>query len=321
MRDWYSRQEVADLLGISKNTVYHYAKRGKIVKIEDPHRSRREVSYRKEEVEQLLEERRQQQITGMRPTELARQMNISVHRIYQIINEHQLPIDEVQIGDERKGYSISQEMADRIREIAKEVLPERGTRTEFFNNEHDIALFQLFKGQGHEIRVIRNDDWIWGFHINGSWVPYEIAVKNYGYTPVYRIHQKNMTVQGYTDFKLPKHMQQSYQMLDFVYQIWGIENVRIRELDDHINLSVKAGTVELQRDIPEALTDEVLTSFLVQGEYIHDYSEWTMISSYKKYTIELPQKLIEQVQQKSTKQKITPSEFIQRLLEERLGKE
>ncbi|MFE4077025.1 helix-turn-helix domain-containing protein [Peribacillus sp. YIM B13477] len=47
--EWYTQHEVADLLGISKATVYHYAKQKKILKIVDSHHS--EAQYEKAEAE------------------------------------------------------------------------------------------------------------------------------------------------------------------------------------------------------------------------------------------------------------------------------
>ena len=55
LKDWYTRQEVADILGISKATVYHYAKQKKIIKIANPHRLIREVRYKQEEVDALAD--------------------------------------------------------------------------------------------------------------------------------------------------------------------------------------------------------------------------------------------------------------------------
>ncbi|MFB6804773.1 helix-turn-helix domain-containing protein [Peribacillus butanolivorans] len=49
--EWYTQHEVADLLGISKATVYHYAKQKKILKIVDSHRIHREARYEKAEAE------------------------------------------------------------------------------------------------------------------------------------------------------------------------------------------------------------------------------------------------------------------------------
>ena len=53
MNEWYTQKEVAEKLGVSKATVYHYAKQGKIRKIADPHRLHREARYYKEEVDRL----------------------------------------------------------------------------------------------------------------------------------------------------------------------------------------------------------------------------------------------------------------------------
>ena len=53
MNEWYTQKEVAERLGVSKATVYHYAKQGKIRKIADPHRLHREARYYKEEVDRL----------------------------------------------------------------------------------------------------------------------------------------------------------------------------------------------------------------------------------------------------------------------------
>ena len=57
MNEWYTQKEVAERLGVSKATVYHYAKQGKIRKIADPHRLHREARYYKEEVDRLAMER------------------------------------------------------------------------------------------------------------------------------------------------------------------------------------------------------------------------------------------------------------------------
>ena len=58
MNEWYTQKEVAERLGVSKATVYHYAKQGKIRKIMDPHRLHREARYYKEEVDLIAMERK-----------------------------------------------------------------------------------------------------------------------------------------------------------------------------------------------------------------------------------------------------------------------
>ncbi|WP_338451011.1 helix-turn-helix domain-containing protein [Niallia oryzisoli] len=78
INEWYTQKQVAEQLGVSKATVYHYAKQGKIRKIADPHRLHREARYYKEEVDRLASER-EQYPTGMRPSEVAKQLGLSVN--------------------------------------------------------------------------------------------------------------------------------------------------------------------------------------------------------------------------------------------------
>ena len=87
LNNWYTRQEVAELLGVSKATVYHYAKQNKIIKIDDPHRLFREARYEKKEVDELAEERKRNTPTGWRPSELANELNVPTQRIYALIRE------------------------------------------------------------------------------------------------------------------------------------------------------------------------------------------------------------------------------------------
>ena len=116
LKDWYTRQEVADKLGISKATVYHYAKQKKIIKIDDPHRLIREARYKMEEVDILATERQRNQPMGLRPSELAKQLGVTTQRIYALIRETDLPVDELPVGDERTIYSIPDETAAWIQQ-------------------------------------------------------------------------------------------------------------------------------------------------------------------------------------------------------------
>ena len=102
--EWYTQQEVADLLGVSKTTVYHYAKQRKIIKIADPHRLHREARYEKAEVDQLVNERKSYPM-GMRPTEVAKKLGLSVQSVYKYIQEGVIKAKEVPFGDERKSMS------------------------------------------------------------------------------------------------------------------------------------------------------------------------------------------------------------------------
>ena len=144
LKNWYTRQEVADILGISKATVYHYAKQKKIIKIANPHRLIREVRYKLEEVDALAIERQRHQPMGLRPSALAKQLGVTPQRIYALIRETNLPVDELPVGDERTIYSIPDETAAWIRQEIERTASARGTRVEYYDAKFDIVLYQCF---------------------------------------------------------------------------------------------------------------------------------------------------------------------------------
>lgn len=323
MNDWYTRQEVADLLGISKATVYHYAKQKKIIKIEDPHRLIREARYKTEEVDALAEERKRHQPTGLRPSELAKQLGVTTQRIYALIQETDLPVDELPVGDERTIYSIPDETVTWIRQEIERTAPVRGTRVEFYDAKFDIALYQCFRTQqGQIMRVLRNDNQEWGFYLQSrTWIPYLDGINVFQYEAAYPIHQPNASVRGYTDFSLPKDLQESFDFLDFVYQVWGIENIRIREHESHIDLSIKSGVVAVAIPVPEAFTENMIKKLLVLGDAVMEEGRWTLISGYRRTTFDLPNNLLDELQRISKGNNLSMSEYVELAVREKMERE
>lgn len=322
MKDWYTRQEVADLLGVSKSTVYHYAKQNKIIKIEDPHRLMREARYHKEEVDALVEERKQNEPTGLRPSELAQELNVPTQRIYTLIRETDLPVDRLPVGDERMIYSIPAETATWIRQEVKRTAPTRGTRAEFYDATYDIVLYQRFQAkEGQELRVVRNLNMEWGFYLpSGTWIPYADGKDIFQYKPVYSIHQPNQSIRGYTDFSFPKEEEKTFLFLDFVYQVWGIENIRIREHDAHIELSIKSGEMP-PPSIPLPISEDFIQKHLILGDIIMKENQWILMSGYRRTTFDLPNKLLDKLRDMSEEQGLSMSEYVELTLREKLASE
>lgn len=319
MKDWYTRQEVAELLGVSKATVYHYAKQKKILKIEDPHRIHREARYWKEEVDTLAEKRRRNEPTGIRPSALAKELNVPVQRVYALIHETDLPVEELPSGDERMVYSIPEETADWMRKQLTETVSPRGMRVEFYDTKHDIALYQLFKmDNGREMRVIRNKGGEWGFLLSsGTWIPYADGRDIFKYAPVYSIHQPNDSVKGYTDFAFSNEDADALLFLDFVYAEWGIENIRVREEDGQIYLSIKSGNKEVTASLPIAI--EKVQSYLQLGDVIIEGTHFSLVSGYRRTTFDLPTEMLEELRQRASEEAMTMSEFVEKALSNQLS--
>jgi len=322
MADWYTRQEVAELLGISKSTVYHYAKQDKIKKIPDPHRLHRETRYEKKEVDELIEERKQYQPTGSRPSELAKRLKVPIKKIYDLIKEHELEVDILPAGDEKTIISIPESTVKWIEEKINRIRPARGTRLEFYDSGADIALYQLFKTpSGQDVRLIRNDDNEWGFSlVYNSWIPFAEGIKDYKLTAAYPLHHETLKPEGYADFELPKNQLQSFDFLDYIYQTWGIENIRMREYETYLALSIKSGEIEETVPLPSSLTEEQIRSFLVKGNILKLESKWLVESGYRRTTVDLPIPLLEEIQRIADDRHISMSEVVEEIVSEKLTK-
>lgn len=70
---------------------------------------------------------------------------------------------------------------------------------------------------------------------------------------------------GYTDFILPKDYEYTFFLLDFIYANRGIENIRLREYEDHIALSVKSGLMQIIKPLNDKFPKDLLDSFLKNG--------------------------------------------------------
>lgn len=318
--DWYSRKEVSEILGISSGTVYHWAKQGKIVKLPDPHNNRREARYRKAEVDELFQKRQESQPDGIRPAALANRFKVPVARIYNIIREKNLPVTEFPVGDERTGISIPEELLPKIKEEIEKSLPKRGTPAEFYNHSYDIALFQKFlTPSGQEVRVVRNETLDWGFyHQSRSWIPFLDAIQNYSYVKAYEIHKKNVPVKGYVDLRLPKGLNDTFEFLDFVYENWGVENIRLREHEDDIDLSIKSGIQKISSPLSTNLSSEILHKYILEGQIIPDSAKWELVSGTKSMVVDLPVVLIEKVKSAARRHDSTINAYIQKTLEEKI---
>lgn len=313
------------MLGISKVTVYHYAKQGKIRKVPDPHKTRKEALYFPEEVDILAKQKQDIQVEGFSTTSLSKKLGISQQKIYQLIKENNLLVHEVPHGDERIRYVIPEETAEWMKAELERTAPARGIRSEFYDSSLDIALYQLFTSSDRlDTRIMRNDDGEWGFYSSSrSWIPYEKAVQQYGYKPTYQIHRPLLKVTGYTDFILPKDNGLSYLFLDYIYLRRGIENIRLREHDEHLALSVKSGPMQVTDSLPAVLTETVIRSFLEggAGDVLFQEDDWLFISGYRKTSIELPVKVLNALHELSTKEQQTTNELIEQAVEEFLNKE
>lgn len=310
MKNWYTQNEVAEILGVSKATVYHYAKQGKIKKIPDPHRIHREARYEKEEVDIIAAERSQHP-TGLRPSDVAKELGMSTQSVLNYIRQGIIQAMEVPYGDERTYYVISEESLLAAKEQFKK-RSDRIRKTEYYDTQLDVALFQLFQSPHNHMpaRVELNEENEWGFYLPHyqKWLSYEEGQVRYDLKPAYSIHQDLLEHKGYVYFEIPFGADPLYPFIDYLYSVWGIENVGIRKQERTVYISIKAGEKPF---INNPFTLEQLRSYLKEG--ILDMSDDLLIlrSAYRKTSLDLPIDLLDTVKKITDDQKISISEWIE----------
>lgn len=238
--DYYTKQEVAELLNIAESTVYTLAKKNKIeVEVLPPGVSRPK-RYTQQSVIAFKNEH-QEKPNGLSIHELASKYQVSKQRIYQWIKRLELHT-ETAIIDKRQCLVLA--VADEA--ILAEALNKKthkGATTDFYQHLQNIALFQLFKTEsGEQYRITRNEQNEWGIHValTNEFVLFEEAVTRFGLIPVYTIHQDVIANTTYINFRFPMANREVYPFIDQCYANLGVENMHLVVKQSELLLAIKA---------------------------------------------------------------------------------
>ena len=311
--EWYTQKEVADLLGVSKATVYHYGKQKKIMKILDPHRLHKEARYEKAEVDRLVSEKKSLP-TGMSPNEVAKKLGLSVQSVYKYIQDGSIKAKAVPYGEERITYVISEIAYQEAEKSLKPSETQRPKKYEYYDSKNDIVLYQKFHSSKiPEARVVRNEDNVFGFYLPNiqKWLTYEEGMKNYTLKPTYSIHQPTLEYKGYVEFHVPKNEVIFYPFIDYLYEIWGVENIRLREQDHTILLFIRAGERPLTT---KGFFAADILPFLIKGDIYNEEGHLIFRSSYRKTSLELPIDLLESMTKLAEQEGISMSKWVEQKL-------
>lgn len=311
--EWYTQKEVADLLGVSKATVYHYGKQKKIKKILDPHRLHKEARYEKAEVDRLVYEK-QSLPTGMSPNDVAKKLGLSVQSVYKYIQDGSIKAKAVPYGDERITYVISESAYQEAEKSLKPTETQRPKKYEYYDSKNGIALYQRFHSSKiPEARVVRNEENVFGFYLPNiqKWLTYEEGMKTYALKPSYSIHQPTLDYKGYVELEIPKDAVAFYPFVDYLYETWGMENIRLREQDQTIVLFIRAGERPLTT---KGFFAADILPFLIKGDIYNEEGHLILRSSYRKTSLELPIDLLESMTELAEQEGISMSKWVEQKL-------
>lgn len=311
--EWYTQKEVADLLGVSKATVYHYGKQKKIIKILDPHRLHKEARYEKAEVDRLVHEK-QSLPTGMSPNDVANKLGLSVQSIYKYIQDGSIKAKAVPYGDERITYVILETDYQEAEKSLKPTETQRPKKYEYYDSKNDMALYQRFHSSKiPEARVFRNEENVFGFYLPNiqKWLTYEEGMKTYTLKPSYSIHQPPLDYKGYVELQVPKNEVVFYPFIDYLYENWGVENIRLREQSETVLLYIKAGERPLKAEV-FGIAD--ILPYLTNGEMHHEDDTLILRSPNRKTSFELPIELLEAISDLAEQEGISISKWVEQKL-------
>ncbi|MBQ0139001.1 MAG: hypothetical protein KBT36_06875 [Kurthia sp.] len=333
---YYSRKEILETLGISNNRFYTFLNNGWIREIPNPANSRKSALYYAEDVDRL---KNQMELYSkyIMITELVKELKTNKARIKRI--SQRLKIDYITVHDSiiGKGERIlfSQEDANKLRHYyATEETRTVSSKTHFadtsafFDKELNIALYQPFfspRTVDQSQRLIKQAG-KWGFieAENNEFIPYEYAMSHLGYFAEYEVNMrkhsisKSSPVSSQLQFELNVLQEEDMQILDILYQISGVNNLRLEAhplKENHINVYAVKDIVMVEDELLEVLDLPAWQSRLKQGYLEVNHNELFLISPVKRTTVlfELPTHL--QITEKAELSNKTVNDFINEAVE------
>lgn len=250
----------------------------------------------------------------MSPNDVAKKLGLSVQSVYKYIQDGSIKAEAVPYGDERITYIISETAYQEAEKSLKPTETQRPKKYEYYDSKNDIALYQRFHSSKiPEARVVRNEENVFGFYLPNiqKWLTYEEGMKTYALKPSYLIHQPTLDYKGYLELQVPKNEVVFYPFLDYLYKIWGVENIRIREQDSSVLLFIRAGERPL---MPEMISITDILPFLINGEIHHEENALILRSPYRKTSFELPIELLETISDLAEQEGVSISKWVEQKL-------
>ena len=308
--------DVANLLGVTENTVYNYIRQNKIVPInKDSWHWDGQYFFYEEDVDMSsLTEKKPGLTTG----ELAKKLDLRAQTILKYINSGQLKAT-LKTYKGREMNFIDEEDAKRF--IKSYIKQRKYEKRSFYSKEYGYCLFQLFFNskinQVARIKEIKNDG-ITALTEEGNTLELKELLSE-GYHPAYIISEgKYNTKKGYAKFRFIKPRQiksTTYKIIDLFYQNAGPLNIRLYEEEDMIEIEVKPTLIDVDR---QEFMDEInmLQQSLVEGNVSVRHDGILIDSDLEPLQLYIPSQLKAEVKKRADQDNLTIDEFFSKLLRE-----
>ncbi|MGE6415573.1 helix-turn-helix domain-containing protein [Planococcus kocurii] len=278
MQPSYNAAEVAHELGCSIPTVYGYANKGWIRKVDDPHKLSGSTRFVREDVDRLKAEQERLNEAGRSITEVAKQFGVYPQKVKEAIAALKLDIQSVPltVQSAKQRYAVTQEQEQAIGNYLKQQKSTRSKRNHLYVPAADVALYQSFLLAGEEpVRLKQNDQNELGFFLDDhEFLPYLEALRSHDLEPRYAIHQeKQEAQQGFTDLAVPTGKKAFYRILDALYAVCGVENFNAEFRNGQLVASIRNGQYPLNEFVAKDAI-RIFQNYIQSGKVVSEGNHW-----------------------------------------------
>lgn len=321
MQPSYNAAEVAHILGCSVPTVYGYANKGWIRKVDDPHKLSGSTRFVREDVDRLKTESDQLHAAGRSITEVAKQFGVYPQKVKDAIAALNLDIQSVPltVQSAKQRYAVTTEQEQEIGNYLKQQKSTRSKRNHLYVPAADVALYQSFLLAGEQsVRLKYNDQKELGFFLDDNeFLPYLEALRSYDLEPRYTIHQqKQETQQGFTDLVVPTGKKAFYRILDALYAVCGVENFIAEVRNGQLVASIRNGRYSLNEFVAKDAL-RILRSYIQSGKVASEGSHWIFSRSNRTVQLVFEEDVYEELMGLAEAEGLSLQEWAMRVLKEK----
>jgi len=321
MQPSYTAAEVARVLGCSVPTVYGYANKGWIRKVNDPHKLSGSSRFVREDVDRFKSEQERLKAAGRSITDVAKQFGVYPQKVKEAISALNLEIQSIPltVQSAKYRYAVTKEQEQAIGTYLKQQKSTRSKRNHLYLPAVDLALYQSFLLAGEQpVRLKHNDKKALGFFLDDhDFLPYLEALRSHDLEPRYSIHQeKQEAQQGFTDLVVPTGRKAFYRILDLLYTVCGVENFNAEVRNGQLVASIRNGRYHVD-DFVVKDTLRILRTYIQSGKVVSEGTNWIFSRSDRTVQLVLEEEVYKEFKLLAEAEDIALNEWAQQVLKEK----
>ncbi|MGB6409243.1 MAG: hypothetical protein WBF39_17340 [Planococcus donghaensis] len=304
-------------------TVYGYANKGWIRKVDDPHKLSGASRFVREDVDQLKAEQDRLHAAGRSITEVAKQIGVYPQKVKDAIAALNLDIQSVPltVQSAKQRYAVTPEQEQAIGNYLKQQKSTRSKRNHLYVPAADVALYQSFLLAGEQpVRLKHNDQKELGFFLDDQeFLPYLEALRSHDLEPRYAIHrQKKEAQQGFTDLFVPTGRKAFYRILDVLYAVCGVENFNAEIRNGQLVASIRNGQYPLNEFVAKDAL-RIFRTYIQSGKVISEENNWIFSRNDRTIQLVFEEEVYEELAGLAAVEGLSFQEWAMRVLREKLN--